>query len=55
MPDKIPLGAPLSLSDDDLDVLAIITSEDIEAAKKLWRDSVPDEFADLLDTTVTVE
>jgi hypothetical protein len=51
----VPIGQPLPLSDADLDALAVITPEDIEAAKKLWRDSVPDEFRDLLDTTQVIE
>lgn len=55
MPDKIPLGNPLPLSDDDLDELAKVTPEDIEDAKKLWKASVEPEVEDLLDTTETVK
>jgi hypothetical protein len=55
MPDKIPLGKPLPLSDADLDALAVVTPDDIEAAKRLWRESVPDEFKDLLDATQVIE
>jgi hypothetical protein len=51
MPDKkkVELGAPLPLSDADLDALAEITPEDKEAAAKLWRKANPGELADLLD------
>lgn len=51
MPDKIPLGQPLPLSDDDLDKLT--TADEIKKAKadaeKLWRESVDPDIADLLD------
>jgi hypothetical protein len=49
MPDKIPLGPPLPLSDEDLDKAAEITDADIEAARLLWRQAVDPEIADLLD------
>ena len=52
---KVPLGAPLPLSDADLDALAEITPEDIEKARQLWREANPDELASLLDTTEVVE
>ena len=46
---KVPLGKPLQLTDEELDILAQITPEDIEAAKKLWRKAAPAEFKRLLD------
>ena len=46
---KVPLGKPLDLTDEELDILAQITPEDIEAAKKLWRKAAPAEFKNLLD------
>ena len=46
---KIPLGKPLPLTALDLADAAIITAEDIEKAKKLWRENAPDKFIDLLD------
>jgi hypothetical protein len=52
---QVPLGAPLPLSGADLDALAVITPEDIEAAAKLWRETVPEELADLLDATQVIE
>jgi hypothetical protein len=52
---QVPLGAPLPLTDADLDALAEITPEDIEAAAKLWRETVPEELADLLDATQVIE
>jgi hypothetical protein len=55
MPPKIPLGSPLPLSDADLDRLAQVTPSDIEDAAALWRESVPEEYADLLDTTQIIE
>lgn len=48
MPDKIPLGKPLELTDEELDILSEIMPEDIEAARKLWKKANP-ELADLLD------
>jgi hypothetical protein len=51
MPDKIPLGQPLPLSDDDLRELT--TAEETQKAQadaeKLWRAAVKPEIADLLD------
>ncbi len=55
MHDRVPIGKPLNLSDDDLEEQAKVTPEDIEAARKLWRESVDPEIADLLDATETVE
>jgi hypothetical protein len=52
---QVPLGAPLPLSDADLDALAVVTPDDIEAAAKLWRETVPEELKDLLDTTEVME
>lgn len=48
MPNKVPLGKPLPLSDDDLDTLAEVTQEDIDAARALWKKANPD-LAELLD------
>ena len=57
MPDKIPLGDPLPLSDDDLRKLT--TADEIKKAQKeaeeLWRKSVKPEIADLLDALDTPE
>lgn len=49
MPDKVPLGKPLPLSDEELDKAAEVTDADIEAARKLWKQSVDPELSDLLD------
>lgn len=51
MPDKkkVPLGKPLLLTDKQLEYAAIITEEDIEAAREFWRMFAPDKFVDLLD------
>lgn len=50
MPDKsVPLGKPLPLTDNDLDRLAEVTDADIERAAALWRQTVDEEFRDLLD------
>lgn len=51
---KVPLGAPLPLSDADLDALAEITEEDIAEAKQLWKEANPD-LADLLDVVEEIE
>lgn len=48
-PNKVPLGKPLELTEEELDALAEITPEDIEAAKRLWRKAAPAEFKNLLD------
>ena len=51
MPEKIPLGEPLPLSDDDLNKLT--TADEIKKAQaeaeKLWREAVKPEIKDLLD------
>lgn len=51
MADKIPLGKPLDLSDEDL--LKLTTPDEIKKAQKdaekLWRKAVKPEIADLLD------
>lgn len=54
MPDKTPLGKPLELTDAELEQLAEITDEDIQAARKLWIESVPVEIKGLLDTQEVV-
>ena len=56
MPEKkIPLGKPLELTDEELAILAEITPDDIQAAKKLWITSVPAEIKSLLDAEVVEE
>lgn len=55
MPDKIPLGKPLELTDKELDELAKVTPEDIQKARRLWIESVPDEIKSLLDVTEVME
>lgn len=49
MTDKIQLGKPLELSDEEIDLLSEITPEDIESAKRLWRKAVSPDLRDLLD------
>lgn len=49
MPDKIPLGKPLTLTDADLDELSKITPGDIKKAREFWHKNAPDNFTDLLD------
>ena len=49
----IPLGAPLDMPDDELDMLALVTPEDIEAAKADARARMGDRGAALLDTAKT--
>ena len=56
MPDEtVPLGAPLPLTDHDLDRLAEITEDDIQRAKALWRRTAPPEFRNLLEAEETEE
>ena len=55
MPDKPPIGKPLTLTDNDLDRLAEVTDADIERARALWRQTAPDEFKTLLDAEETEE
>lgn len=57
MPDKkkVPLGKSLSLTDKQLTDAAEITEEDIENAKKFWRENAPDKFVDLLDAEIVDE
>lgn len=55
MADKIPLGKPLELTDEELDALAIVTPEDIAKARRLWIQSVPAEIKSLLDVQEVVE
>ena len=45
----IPLGKPLDTPDDDLDMLALVTIEDIEAAKADARARMGDRGAALLE------
>jgi hypothetical protein len=49
----IPLGAPLNTPDADLDMLALVTIEDIEAAKADARARMGTRGAALLDTAKT--
>ncbi len=46
----IPLGPPLDTPDDELDMLALVTPEDIEAAKADARARMGDRGAALLET-----
>ena len=55
MPSKVPLGKPLDLTDEELDALAEVTEDDIEAARRLWIESVDDEIKGLLDTVEVTE
>jgi HK97 family phage portal protein len=43
------LGEPLNLSQYELDLLAEIAPDDIEAARALWHEAAPDGLEDLLD------
>jgi hypothetical protein len=49
----IPLGKPLDTPDEDLDMLALVSVEDIEAAKADARARMGDRGAALLDTAKT--
>ena len=49
----IPLGPPLNTPDEELDMLALVTPEDIEAAKADARARMSDRGAALLDTAKT--
>lgn len=50
-PRKVPLGAPLNWSDEDLDALAQVTPQDIQQAQERWRTRAPKRFKKLLDAT----
>ena len=50
---KVPLGNALNTSDSDLDLQALITPSDIEAAKADARARMGDRGAALLDTAKT--
>jgi len=52
---KVPLGAPLSLTNAELTDAAVVTEEDIEQAKKFWRENAPEKFWNLLDAETTEE
>ena len=54
MPDKVPLGKPLKLTDKELDELAKVTPKDIDEARKLWIQSVEVELKHLLDVQEVV-
>lgn len=55
MPDNpTPLGKPLPLTDNDLDLLAEVTDADIERAKALVRRVAP-ELADIMDAVEVEE
>ena len=49
----IPLGPPLDTPDEDLDMLALVTPEDIEAAKADARARMGSRGAALLETAKT--
>jgi hypothetical protein len=49
----IPLGKPLDTPDEELDMLALVSVEDIEAAKADARARMSDRGAALLDTAKT--
>ena len=49
----IPLGPPLDTPDDELDMLALVTPEDIEAAKADARARMGSRGAALLETAKT--
>jgi len=49
----IPLGPPLDTPDDELDMLALVTPEDIEAAKADGRARMGAKGAALLDAAKT--
>ena len=49
----IPLGPPLDTPDDELDLLALVTIEDIEAAKADGRARMGAKGAALLDAAKT--
>jgi hypothetical protein len=49
----IPLGKPLDTPDADLDMLALVSVEDIEAAKADARARMGDRGAALLETAKT--
>lgn len=57
MPNKVPLGKPLELTDAELD--AMTTADEIKKAQKeaqrLWAEAVPDDLKDLLDALDTPE
>ncbi len=46
---RVPLGKPLDLSDEELDDLSEISPQDIAEAQAAWRRDAPPEFRDLLD------
>ena len=48
MPDKVPMGKPLPLSDAELDDMAKVTPDDIRKAKAFTRKHAP-LIAELLD------
>lgn len=52
---KVPLGKPLPLTDKELTDAAVITEEDIENARKFWRENAPEKFIDLLDAEIVEE
>lgn len=44
-----PLGKPLELSDADLDLLAQVTPEEIEAVRVWWIEIAPGRYRTILD------
>ena len=54
-PKAVPLGAPLDTSDEELDMLALVTIQDIEDAKAAGRQRMTPRGRLLLDTDKTDE
>lgn len=46
---KVPLGKPMPLTEKQLTEAAVVTDEDIDLARRLWRESAPEKFFNLLD------
>jgi len=55
MQPKVPLGKPLELTDEELDLLSQITPEDIKKANERWRKVVEPEIKTLLETTEVIQ
>lgn len=51
----VPLGKPLQLTDEELDILSEITADDIQAARRLWITSVDDDIKGLIDAEEVTE
>jgi hypothetical protein len=47
---RVPPGQPtLRRKPSDLDALSVITSEDVDAARRLWKRFAPDGYQGLID------